>query len=233
MIKFKDWLREKEINEFYEVELKEIERKIQIAYISPEFLEMAYGIIQLKEAIILPERIKIKTKDIEELNTEFKNQNIIFHYSPNELSGYYDKQKDEVHIFFDDKKVDNNSLEAMVAHELVHKEQHKRSGENYFKQSEAMVYKINTLAQEINSLDMSNSKSPSIAWNKTKERLALLERFKYLSPYESMAYACQFVKNYTHLLPKQILKQLEDDKIPLTNTLKKYVAMYWLIRDKI
>ena len=233
MINFKDWLKTKEITEFYEIELKEIERKIDKAYISPEFLEMAYGIIPLKEAIILPEKIKMKTKNIDELNSEFKNQNIIFHYATNELSGYYDKQKDEVHIFFDDKKVDNNSIEAMVAHELVHKEQHKRAGENYFKQSEIMIKKINALGKEISSLYMTNPKSPSIAWNKNKERLALLDEFKYLSPYESMAYACQFVKNYKDSSPKEIFKHLEDDKIPLNNITKKYIAMYWLIRDKI
>ena len=232
-MKFRDWLKTKEINDFYEIELKEIEWKITKAHISPEFLEMAYGIIPLKEAIILPEKIKIETKDIEKLNSDFKSQNIIFHHAPNELSGYYNKQKDEVHIFFDDKKISNAEIEAMIAHELVHKEQHKRAGENYFKQSEKLVNKINTLAKEISSLDMTIPGNYSILQNKLKERNKLTDIYQYASPYESMAYACQFVKDYKNLSPKEIFKEMEKLKITVTYATKKYVAMYWLIRDKI
>ena len=42
-----------------------------------------------------------------------------------------------------------------------------------------------------------------------------------------------FVKDYKELKPEQIFKEFEKEKIPLNNLTKKYIAMYWLIRDKI
>ena len=73
----------------------------------------------------------------------------------------------------------------------------------------------------------------NILQNKIKERNELVKQYQYLTPYETMAYACQFVKDYKHMNPTNIIKEMEKNKIPVNNLTKKYIAMYWLIRDKI
>lgn len=124
-------------------------------------------------------------------------------------------------------------MEALIGHELVHREQHKRAGENYFKQSEKIVKEINNLAVELNQIDMSNPNNVKIFQKQYKRYQELTDKFLYLTPYESMAYAYQFVKEYYYLTPSAIIDKLRADNIKINNITKKCVGMYWLIKDKI
>lgn len=232
-MKFREWLNEmREIEYFYNIELPKIEEKIFIIDYQTELFERVNNIIQINEKIIEPHKVKINTTDVSILNKQFSKEKIIFNNVSFGLSGYYNKQTDEINIFFD-KNRSTQEIEAILAHELVHKEQHKRSGENYFIQTAKMVKKINDLALEINSLDMTIIGNVNILQNKIKERNELVKQYQYLTPYETMAYACQFVKDYKHMNPTNIIKEMEKNKIPVNNLTKKYIAMYWLIRDKI
>ena len=232
-MKFREWLNEiDEIKYFYNIELPKIEEKIFIIDYQTETFERFNNIIQINEKIIEPHKVKITTMDVNILNKQFLKEKIIFNIIPLGLSGYYDKQTDEINIFFD-KNRSLQEIEAILAHELVHKEQHKRSGDNYFIQTSNMVKKINDLALEINSLDMTITGNANILQNKIKERNELVKQYQYLTPYETMAYACQFVKDYKYMNPTNIIKEMEKNKIPVNNLTKKYIAMYWLIRDKI
>lgn len=116
---------------------------------------------------------------------------------------------------------------------MVHKEQHKRAGENYFKQSEKDVKELNKLGEQINSLDMMDTNSAKQLPDLLNKYNTLKSKFLFLTPYESMAYAYQYVKEFKHLTPKEIFKELEKDNIQINNITKKYIAMYWLIKDKI
>lgn len=232
----RDFLREEnykdtELNNFYNIELKKIEEKILVSEASMRGSLNLWGVVPVHEAVIEPHLIKIKTNNIEKLNDEFKKYNIKFHYS-NDIQGLYDKSKDEINIYFP-KNIDFNTLEALIGHEMVHKEQHKNAGQNYFKQSEKIVKRINDLAKDINLLDMMDEKDVKKYKVLNSERNKLLNNFLYLSPYESMAYAYQFVKEYKNLLPQEIIEKLKDNKILINNLTKIYIAMYWLIRSKI
>ena len=141
-MKFREWLNEiDEIKYFYNIELPKIEEKIFIIDYQTETFERFNNIIQINEKIIEPHKVKITTKDVNILNKQFLKEKIIFNIIPLGLSGYYDKQTDKINIFFD-KNRSLQEIEAILAHELVHKEQHKRSGGNYFIQTSNMVKKI-------------------------------------------------------------------------------------------
>ena len=233
---FRDFLVEEnykkvELNNFYNIELKKIEEEISASEASMRGSLNLWKIIPVHEAVIEPHLIKIKTNNIEKLNDEFKKYNIKFHYS-NDIRGSYNKNEDKINIYFP-KNIDFNTLEAIIGHEMVHKEQHKNAGQNYFKQSEKIVKRINDLAKDMNLLNMMDEKDIKKYKILNSERNKLLNNFLYLSPYESMAYAYQFVKEYKNLLPQEIIEKLKDNKILINNLTKKYIAMYWLIRNKI
>lgn len=227
---FKEWL--KEVKNFYNTELKQIEERILISEANSNGLKDCYNINILNEALIEPHKIKITTTDVDKLNSEFKKYRIIFEVSPNEIKAKYNKQNDTIYIIFK-KDTAHNVIEALIGHEMVHREQHKRAGENYFKQSEKIVKEINTLGSEINQIDMMIPGNAKIFQKKNERYKELLNKFLYLTPYESMAYAYQYIKEYYYLTPSAILDKLREDNIKLNNITKKYVGMYWLIKDKI
>lgn len=244
---FREWLNETE-NEYYteeqfkiDIELYDsVQRMLSGHNIG---LELKHNVswtkdtIKMNENIIEPMKIKISTSNLEKLNSEWNEYNIFFIESTT-LSGYYDKQKDEICIFCNSKNKELE-IEAMIAHEMVHKEQHKRSGDNYFNQSEKMANEINYIIHEKQKL----LKIPGgnlIYKDEIKELdKKLIEKettYRYLTPYEEMAYACQNVIMYAKYFskPNDIINFLKSETaFPITNRFKKCVAMYWLIRDKI
>ena len=230
---FSEWLKvQEDIEKFYNNDLKEIEQRILESEASIKGNIEQYDIKPLFEAVIEPHKIKIGTNNIDKLNKEFQKYKIIFEYSPNEIRAKYDNKQDIIYIVFK-KDTAFNVLEALIGHELVHREQHKKSGENYFKQSEKVVKEINDLRDKINQIDMSDPEEAKKFAKLYKRYNELLDTFLFLTPYESMAYAYQFVKEYYYLTPTGILDKLREDKIKINNVTKKYVAMHWLIKDKI
>lgn len=253
---FTEWLRETEKekvevikeHEYYTEEqmIKDIEMydSVQRMMRSHDLgLELKHNVswtkdmIKMNGNVIEPMKIKIHTSNLEKLNLEWNEYNIFFIES-RELSGYYDKQKDEICIFCNSKNTELE-IEAMVAHEMVHKEQHKRAGDNYFKQSEKMVNEINSIIRE----KQNHIRQPAgnlIHRDKIKELdEKLLEKetiYRYLTPYEEMAYACQNVITYSKVFkkPNELINFLKaETDFPITSRFKKCVAMYWLIKDKI
>ena len=228
MMPFREWLK---LQHFYEIELKEIEERILIAEATINS-SVDLHIEPLFEALIEPHKIKITTNNIEKLNKEFVKYNIVFEHSPNEIRAFYKPENDVILIIFK-KDTKFNVIEALIGHEMVHREQHRRSGGNYFKQAEKIVGDLNSLKDKINALDNSIPEQAKEFQKLYKQYNELKNTFLFLTPYESMAYAYQFVKEYKNLLPYEILEKLKEDNIKINNVTKKYVAMYWLIRDKI
>ena len=123
-------IEQKELTQFYKVELVKIDNDILKAEASIKGNIEQYGIKPLFESLIEPHKIKIKikTNDIEKLNKEFEKYKIVFEYSPNEIRAKYDNVNDTIYIIFK-KDTDFLVLEALIGHESVHREQHKRAGE--------------------------------------------------------------------------------------------------------
>ena len=255
---FKEWLKERE----QPFRLKQTIEKEHIYYTYKQLLEdiesfdkvqqmlrahslgidakfgtnfMQQSII-LDENIIEPYKIKINTTNIEELNKEFNIHDIYFEEG-SELNGVYKQELDEIHIFIS-KSDKINEIEAMIAHEMIHKEQNKRSKGNYFKKVQKDIDVINKLYKDKDKL----IKEPGgILVHRDKIKILDQEirkktlEFTHFNQFEEMAYACQAVKTYvkTHKNLNDIIDELLFRKFPITSTFKKYLYMYWLIKDKI
>ena len=191
-----------------------------------DFLSMTQPSVNvLMEAIISPEKIRVNGLSIAELNTKFESIGIEFK-SARELKGYYDPSSEKIIIQVPDNYGDSE-LEAMIGHELIHREQNKRSNNLYSHQTKKLV-------QEINELIAVYEKSPNSKTQKEIENK--INFFLYNTSQEKMAYAFQLVMDTTFGFksPSDIIKHLE--KIPtlkIDNQLKKYIGMYWLIKDKL
>jgi hypothetical protein len=239
-MRFKDWVLEKELNEFWK-EVNEFTRKSAILNnhipcgTTLEWVKETLAFIN--EGIIKPELISINTYNENKLNNEFKKYNINFIKDNQNLNAYYDKKTDTITIIYSEKD-SFNEIEALIGHEMVHKEQHKKSNE-YFKQSGRTIEKINELIQKKTKL----LKEPGgvLKYSKELNKLnseinKIYNYFLYLTPYEKMAYAYQFVYMNKNLNPNDIIKKLknsvETKDFPITSDFKKYVAMYWLLRNK-
>lgn len=186
-----------------------------------------YGVYLLYEDIIKPGIVKLPGLDIDKLNVQYNSAGIFFHKDKNKdnFEGHYDPVNDEIHINFG-KNVNKNEVEAMLSHELVHKEQHKRAGKYWQKQIKSKIDEISTIANLINK-----EKNPSKRIDLKKEYRKLLDNLNYYNPQEQMAYAMQFVKgrkSYGFTSANDIVQ-----KYNLGNKFKKYVYMYWLIKNEI
>lgn len=230
---FREYLRELEVldsnNRFYD-ELKLIE--IEIERIQAHNDNILKFNMFLCEAVIEPEKIKINTYDNNKLNSEFQKYNIIFNQGKFKLNGYYDKVTDIINIFYS-KNDKFNEIEAMIGHEMVHKIQHKHSNK-YFEQSKRIVDEINSNENKLIDLFNTNTVESMKEWNKLRQKnIKLYNNYLYNTVYEKMAYAYQEVKLNTSGKISDIINKLEKMGFIVDNKLKKYIGMYWLIKDKI
>lgn len=230
---FREYLKESETiysnKKFYE-ELKIIETEIERIQSHNDNL-IKFNMF-LCEAVIEPEKIKINTLDEDKLNKEFKKYNVIFHLGNYSLNGQYDKVSDTIDIFYSNSNK-FNEIEAMIGHEMVHKIQHKHSNK-YFEQSEKIVNKINSNELKLIQLFNTNTVETMKEWNILRvKNIKIYNDYLYNTVYEKMAYAYQEVKMNTTGKVSDIIDKLKRNGFVVDNKLKKYIGMYWLIKDKI
>ena len=249
---FREWLNKKETtkiieeikdqtNEEFWEEIDEFTRKSAIlnnhvpCVATLEWVKETQAF--MNEGIIKLELISINTHDKSKLNSEFKKYNINFIKDNKNLNAHSDKKTDTITIMYSERDT-FNEIEAIIGHEMVHKEQHKKSNE-YFKQSERTIGKINYLIQKKTKL----LKEPGVILKHSNELNKLnleinkiYNYFLYSTPYEKMAYAYQFVYMNKNMNPNDIINKLKNNvetkDFPITSDFKKYIAMYWLLRNK-
>lgn len=175
------------------------------------------------EAIINPGEIKIESNDIDYLNDSFKKLKISFREG-SLLRGYNTGVEIIIVISKNDKL---EEIEAMIGHEIIHREQMKKS-DKYLEQTINLVNKINELATLFNN-------THDIKYQKEREKL--YNFFTNGSVYELMAYAYQLVKDRKNYKLNTISDIIDFySKIlgyEAPKKFVKYVRMYWVIRDKI
>lgn len=230
---FREYLKESEIKDsnkkFYD-ELTIIEKEMEQIQSHNDNL-IKYDMF-LCEAVIEPEKIKINTLDEDKLNKEFKKYNIIFHLGNYTLNGRYDKISDTIDIFYTNSN-NFNEIEAMIGHEMVHKIQHKHSNK-YFEQSERIIKEINSNELKLIQLFNTNTIESMKEWNLLRQKnIKIYNDYLYNTVYEKMAYAYQEVKMNTTGKVLDIIDKLKRNGFVVDNKLKKYIGMYWLIKDKI
>lgn len=240
MITFREWLREKDFyNEIEQlsnqIEIYENHNKLKFEMYSSE-PDTYNNIVTLNEAIILPENIKINTYNSDELNKQFEKQKIYFFNTgdtPNvKLWARYNSKTDETEVYYSNKDK-FNEIEAMIGHEMIHKAQNKLNSK-FIEQAENLVKRINSRQDKMNDLMNINTVESMKEWQvlfklNEKERLEFLQN----SVYEKMAYAYSEVKMNKDIKLSDLLNKFKKSNFIIDNKLKKYIGMYWLIRDKI
>ena len=222
---FRDYLIQCEVDDFY-TELKDIEN-FQLRESFRNNNKYLFT-LPIHEAIILPEDIKIKSSlnDVNSLENEFKKINVIFHLTNNnkdDLNAYYKQDSDEIHVYYSLKN-SKLEIEAMIGHEMIHRAQNKKSNGNYFERAKRLTDELNKLALEFNKTQDIN------IFNDYKNKKKFRDYDDY---FEQMAYVYQVVKENPNLTPNQLVKYFDKYGFNIDYRLKKYIGMYWLIKDKI
>jgi len=178
----------------------------------------------LLEGIIDPGKIKLKSLDIEYLRQKYPD---IIWKQGKTLSGGYNGDKKKIFIQIPDNE-NIHAVEAMIGHELIHYFQDEKSKGKMFDKTVKDIEELNNL---------------SILYNKDKNKKIfdkyqeLLQKFQFNNSFEKMAYAYQMVKDRERLRinnPDDIIKYYRNVfEIEPDIRLKKYIAMYWLIKDNI
>ena len=236
---FREWVREQEFESIFYSSLDEY--KIYETHNDDKFklylnsLDDYSKNVTLNEAIILPENIKLNTHDSEKLNKQFQKQKIKFFNvlkNKNELRARYNPNTDETEVYYSE----NNSfeeIEAMIGHEMIHKVQNKLNVK-YIEQATNLVNRINVRQEKMQDLMIINTVESMKEWQKLlklneKERLEFLQN----SVFEKMAYAYSEVKMNKDMKLSDLLTKFKKSNFIIDNKLKKYIGMYWLIKDKI
>ena len=112
----------------------------------------------------------------------------------------------------------------MIGHEMIHHAQNKKSNGNYFERAKRLTDELNKLALEFNKTQDIN------IFNNYKKKKKFRDYDDY---FEQMAYVYQVVKENPNLTPNQLVKYFDKYGFNIDYRLKKYIGMYWLIKDKI
>lgn len=222
MNSFREYLKDCEIKDFYESLKEETYSYNKIVN------HNKHPLVQIiHEAVITPELIEIKSSldDLVSLNQEFSKLKIIFKQTdnPKKLHGYYKQENDEIYILYSIKN-SKKEIEAMIGHEMIHRAQNKKSKGYYFDRAKKLTAEINKLADEYNITQ--NAEVLNLYKQKSK--------FKdFDDSYEQMAYVYQIVKENPDLTPNQLIQYFKNFGFKIDFKLKKYIGMYWLIRDII
>lgn len=226
MISFREYLIECEINDFY-TDIKSYQD-----FYNKEQTKLNNRfplVLPIVEAVILPENLKINSdlSDIDSLNKEFKKLKVFFELNqddnPKHLDAYYNQAEDKICVFHSTRNT-KLEVEAIVGHEMIHREQHKRSNGNYFERAKKLTAEINNIVKEYE-----RTKNPDLIKDYQKK----LKFKNFDDSYEQMAYVYQTIKENPDLTPNQLVKYFTKFGFNIDFKLKKYIGMYWLIKDKI
>ena len=194
----------------------------------------------LREAIIIPDKLSIKTNDIKKLNKQFKNYPINFVFKEvdddTEPAAGYDPKKNIIRVSIN-KEMPLVTIEALIQHEIIHSIQDMKSGNRMQADIEKSARLMQDIVDEVDYWDGEEDGPQAIAYL-AKEYQKLQTDAKYLNDEERMTYAYMFVKLRTSDNIKQVLNNANKMWIDLTQEkmnkkMMKYFYMYWQVKDKL
>lgn len=192
----------------------------------------------ISEGIIVPDKIKINSKDandIKKLNKQFKDTVISFEMSNGGAHAAYVPELDEIIVYLDkDGEMDAGTLETLIQHELIHLTQDQKSGMRMGPTIQKDYEKLRAMNKEVQKC----GEDEEICPNLIKDYRELVAKMDYLNPEEEMAYAFMYAKMYRKLKMKEVLKKMFNEwkewtsKKPSKRMLK-YFYSYWMIKDEL
>ena len=185
------------------------------------------------EGVIVPDKINIKTTNIDNLNKQFKHSIIEFKLSDGGPHAGYVPALDKI-IVYVDPEMPTSALEALIQHELIHLLQDKKSGGRMASNIQKEFEKLREIEEYINDLD-DDDKVPI---ELVKLYNDLKTKMEFLNPEEEMAYSYMYTKMYKKLPVKEVIKKMSNEwkewtsKKPSKRMLK-YFYSYWIIRKDL
>lgn len=194
----------------------------------------------LSEGIVIPNKIKITTNNIDKLNDQFQDTIITFmDYvdSMDEMRASYIPELEEIEVYIH-KDAPHNTIEALVQHELIHSIQDNKSGMLMVKEENKRRDKIDKVTKKIKKLNITCPVDMSKATGLCKELSDLENERAFLNHQEYMTYAMMFVKMRKSENQKTVLKDASEwwKKVTgkkLNKKLLKYFASYWVVRKEL
>ncbi len=194
----------------------------------------------LKEAVIIPKKIVIKTNDIGKLNKQFKNYpiNFIFKYAEDgqdESAGYIPKDNKITVII--KPETPQHVIEALVQHEIIHSIQDNKSGKRMQADIEKSASMLKQIVADVDYWADEEHGEEAISYL-AKEYQKIQTKAKFLNDEERMTYAYMFVKLRGCNDIRQVMKDanemwtaMADEK--MNNKMLKYFYMYWQVKEEL
>lgn len=194
----------------------------------------------LQEAVIVPDRIKITTTDIDELEAQFADTIVTFEEVDdiNHTGGGYIPELDEIEVRVH-PDMNLNSLEAIINHEIIHSIQDQKSNMRMAASIEKERLQQKKITTKIQKLDMSKPAHVPKIMKLAKELEKTEVKRAFDNAEEKMTYAYMAVKMRGSENIKEVIKDFNNWWTKMTNGKKmdkrmlKYFYSYWMIKDKL
>ena len=195
----------------------------------------------LREAIIIPDKLSIKTNDIKELNKQFKDYPINFVFKEvnddTEPAAGYIPKNNTITVSIN-KQMPLVTIEALIQHEIIHSIQNIKSGNRMQADIEKSARLMQDIIDQVNDWEDDDEYGPQAIAYLAKEYQKLRTNAKYLNDEERMTYAYMFVKLRTSDNIREVINNANKMWIDLTQEkmnkkMMKYFYMYWQVKDKL
>jgi len=192
----------------------------------------------IQENVIIPNKISIKTNDIDKLNNQFEETIVIFmDYvdTDDEMRAAYIPETEEIEVYIS-KNANFNTIEALVQHEIIHSIQDDKSGMRMINNIQKERDVILSLTNQIKKLNPEKDLNKIM---KLAQKLSETENIRaFLNNEEYMSYAYMAVKMRNSDKIKEVLKDFNKWWKKMTgqkmnNKMLKYFYSYWLVKNEL
>ncbi len=186
------------------------------------------------EAIIVPDKIEIKTTDVKKLNKQFKNTIISFSEvdSMDATGASYLPQIGEITVRVY-KDMPLNTLEYLIQHEIIHEIQDKKSGDRMALDLVKRGKQIEEIQAKIDYYSDLGEDQKVEALQKKMERLQDNNRYYNVEEYMTYAYAAVKLAK-----PGDSMNKVQADfelwwGREMTKQMLKYFRSYWMVKNEL
>jgi len=195
----------------------------------------------ITEKVIIPDKLKITTSDVDKLNKQFKNYPVKFKFvevdSDTEPSAGYIPKDNTIRVSIN-KDLPLKVIEALIQHEIIHYIQNQKSGNRMQADIERSAKLMKDIMDQVDDWEDDAENGPAAIAYLAKKYKELHTKAKYLNDEERQTYAYMFVKLRSSDNIKEVIKEANKMWLDLTNEkmnnkMLKYFYMYWQVKDQL